>query len=522
MRLAAIDIGSNSIHMVIADVTADGGIIVVERAKEMVRLARGVFTDGRISHESMDLGIRALRTFARLARARRAQRLRAVATSAVREARNGADFIRRAREETGIRAKIISGREEARLIYRAASHSLELHGSPYLLIDIGGGSVELVFVREGRPVWLESLPLGVARLTEQFLGTDPPTPKQRRRLKSRVAEELGHRLADVREAGTTLAVGTSGTIQTVLAMVRAARGDEVGRLHGAVASTKEISALRREVLAHNAAARLDLPGMDAKRVDLMPAAVLLVDSILRRAGVTELLGCTWALREGILLDLAGVPIASFTENTAVRRRSVDALATRFAGENSHGRQTARLALRLFDATAGALRLPAESRELLEYAALLHDIGRAIDHERHHRHSAYLIRHAELLDFDAEEVDVIAQVAQGHRKQTPKRSDPEFQALPRATRRVVRMLAALLRLADALDRTHFGVIKDLSCKLSGRRLGIDIYTNGDTAELEMWAAERRVEALARLLERPVLLRARPGRALGVTSRVHVAG
>jgi exopolyphosphatase/guanosine-5'-triphosphate,3'-diphosphate pyrophosphatase len=522
MRLAAIDIGSNSIHMVIADVTADGGITVVERAKEMVRLARGVFTSGRISRDSMELGIRALRTFARLARARNAERVRAVATSAVRDARNGEAFIQRVREETGIRAKIISGREEARLVYRAASHSLGLHGVPYLLIDIGGGSVELAFVRDGRPVWLESLPLGVARLTEQFLLTDPPTPKQRKRLRSHLGEALSEQLVKVREGGGRLAVGTSGTIHTILAMVLAARGDETGRLHGAVASTKEITQLRRAVLTHDAAARLELPGIDAKRLDLMPAAVLLMESILHHAGASELTGCTWALREGILLDLAGVPTGGAAEIAAVRRRSVDALATRFAGDDAHGRQAARLALCLFDATAETLQLPPESRELLEYAALLHDIGRTIDHERHHLHSAYLIRHAELLDFDPEEIDIIAQVAQGHRKQTPKRSDPELQGLPRGTRRVIRALAVLLRLADALDRTHFGVIKDIVCRLTERRLTVDIYANGDRADLEIWAAQRRSEALARMIDRPIVVRARTRKGAVGWGRAHATG
>lgn len=507
VRLAAIDIGSNSVHMVIADVAADGTITVVERAKEMVRLGRGVFTSGRLSRDTMDLAVRTLRAFARLARARGARRLRAVATSAVREARNGPAFVDTVQRETGIRVRVITGRAEARLIQRAVTHSLGLDGSPYLFLDVGGGSVELGLVHQGRPLWLESMPLGVARLTEQFLGTDPPTPRERKRLKAHLEGELRDTLRRARRSRPIRAVGTSGTVNTLVAMACTARGDDGGHLHGMSAGTDEIVDLRRQVLAHDSAGRLDLPGMDAKRVDLMPAAVLLAAAILQGASVPELVACTWALREGILLDLAGVPAASGGSRADVRRRSVEALASHFASDNAHGRHTARLAVRLFDATARALKLPRESRELLEYAAHLHDIGRAIDHDRHHLHSAYLIRNGELLGFSHAEIEFIARIAQGHRKQPPKRHGPELQGLPAPLRRAVRPSATLLRLADALDHTHFSVIKDLSCSLTRSRLKVEVDSGGENANLELWAAHRRIDGLARLLHRPVVLRLR---------------
>jgi exopolyphosphatase/guanosine-5'-triphosphate,3'-diphosphate pyrophosphatase len=507
VRLATIDIGSNSIHLVIADVAADGGITVVERAKEMVRLGRGVFITGRISREAMDLGVRTLRRFARLARVRRAERIRAVATSAVREAQNGDVLVTRARREAGLQVKVISGREEARLVYRAAAHSLGLDGSPYLLVDVGGGSVELVLVRAGGPLWFHSLPLGVARLTEQFLPMDPPAAKQRKQLVAYLEDALHDPLRDVRRLGTTRAVGTSGTVHALVGMVHAA--DEHVRLHGTSVTRRDIAHVRRLVLGCGPRKRLALPGMDPKRADLMPAAVILLETILRGGRIDELVACTWALREGILLDLARVPMMGETSREQIRRRSVEGLGRRFAGENAHGNQTARLAAILFDATAPALGLPAESRELLEHAALLHDIGRAIDHEEHHQHSAYLIRNAELLGFDPEEIDTIAAIARGHRKQTPKRSHPELRGLRGTPRRTVRTLALLLRLADALDRTHFGVVKDLSCSLTDASLVVDVDTGGENADLELWAANRRVGALSRLLERPVVLRQRTG-------------
>src|SRR5436309_3062941 len=382
VRLAAIDVGSNSVHLVVADVSADGRVEVVDRVKEMVRLGRRTFTTGRLPRAAMDLAVGAVKTFARLARARRVVRVRAVATSAVREARNGLTFVRRLRRETGLPVKVITGAEEARLIFRAAQHALGLHGGPHLLLDLGGGSVELVLVHEGKPVWLRSLALGAARLSERFLGGDPPTPRQVQRLERHLAHEMGDLLMAARHAGLVRAIGTSGTVNTLVAMARAARGDDVGRLHGASATAAELARLRRRLLALPASKRAELPGMDSKRVDLMPAAAVLVDFVVARAGAPELVACGWALREGVLLDLAGSSRARLPTPDGQRRRSVEALGARFAGTNGHGQQVARLALALFDATAPALGLPAASRELLEYAALLHDIGHAIDHDRH--------------------------------------------------------------------------------------------------------------------------------------------
>src|SRR5438874_2219892 len=391
VRLTAIDVGSNSVHVVVADVSADGRVEVVDRVKEMVRLGRHTFTTGRLPSAAMDRAVGAVKTFARLAHARRVVRMRAVATSAVREARNGMAFVRRLRGETGLPVKVITGAEEARLIFRAAQHALGLQGGPHLLLDVGGGSVALV----------------------------------------------------------------------------------------------------------------------------------LADFVLARTGAAELMACAWALREGVLLDLAGVrrdPVAGAERD---RRRAVEALAGRFAGANPHGRHVARLALALFDGTAAALGLPARARELLHHAALLHDIGHAIDHNRHHHHSCYLIRNVELVAFDPLEIEIIAQVVRGHRKQVPKLADPEVQALPRAARRVVRGLAALLRTADALDRTHFSAVRRLRVALSAARLVIEIEADAEEAELELWAAERRADLLARLLDRPVLLR-RPRHRAAALPQLRASG
>jgi exopolyphosphatase/guanosine-5'-triphosphate,3'-diphosphate pyrophosphatase len=504
VRLAAIDLGSNSVHMVIADVSADGRIEVVDRVKEMVRLGRRAFTTGALTGDTTELAARAVATFGRLARARQVHRLRAVATSAVREARNGETFVRRLKRETGLPIEIISGLDEARLIFRAVRHAMGLEGGPYLLVDVGGGSVELTLVEDGKPLWMRSVPLGVARLTERFLPKDPPTGRQVRALERHVARTIGDLLDRARRRGVVAAIGTSGTINTLVSMARMARGQDPGRLHGAVATREELHALRRRVLATDAGPRADLPGMDTKRVDLMPAAAVLVDAILARTRVSHMTVCGWALREGVLLELAGVDGVGVGTRLG-RRRAVVALAHRYASDNRHGRHVAELATALFDGLGPALGLPPVGRELLEYAALLHDIGHAVDHDRHQRHSYYLIKNSDLLGFDPDEIEVIAQVARGHRKQVPKPSAPELQALPSRMRKLARGLAALLRVADALDRTHFGVVKSVNVVKASGRIVLDVATGGENPELELWATERRVDLLSRLLDRPVVVR-----------------
>lgn len=504
MRLAAIDLGTNSVHMVIADVTRGGNIQVVDRVKETVRLGRGVFLTGRLSKPAMDLAVQALVNFRRLLEFRNVERIRAVATSAVREAQNRNAFIRRIRSRTGIDVEIISGAEEARLIFLAARHALTLGSEhPCLLVDIGGGSIELVLARDGEPVWMRSLRLGVARMTEQFLTRDPPTATQVRDFEAHLESEMGDLLGDARRSGVQRAIGTSGTINTLVAMARSARGEESGRLHGASAASAEIARIRRKVLKLKTPGRMDLPGMDAKRADQIPAAAILTDFIMKRSGASELFACGWALREGVLLDLAG--LANREAARGARGHSVSALARKFQGDDPHGPQVARLALDIFDATAPSLGLTPVARELLEYAALLHDIGHYIDHDRHNRHSYYMITSADLLGFEPWEIQVLALISRGHRRQGSGFDSPELRTLTSDRRRTARGLAAILRVADALDRSHFGVVRSIKTRLSPGRLTIDADCGAEGAELELWTCKRRTDLLAKLLGRRVIVR-----------------
>lgn len=503
MRLAAIDVGTNSVHMVIADVDHDGRMTVVDRIRETVGLGHRVFVTGRLAEEPMDLAVRALDNFARFIGRHRVERVRAVATCAVREADNREDFIRRIRRETGIRAEVISGVEEARLVFIAARHAMGLRGGPCLLVDVGGGSVQLVLVADGEPLWMRSFGIGISRVSDRFLRHDPPHPREVREAEAYLKDAMYPPLLDARRHGVERAVGTSGTINAMVAMASVARGDEMGRLHGASASAAEIAQLKSKVLTRTVAERTRLAGMEPRRADQMPAAAILAGHVLRHSRAPQLVACTWGLREGLLLELAG--LAGRRSIAEVRRHSVEALATKFQGTNIHGRTVAKLAQQLFEATAPALRLPVTSRELLEYAALLHDIGHVVGHERHHRHSYYLIRNAELLGFDPDEIEAIGQAACGHRGQSARLDLPELRPLPAAKQRLVRAMAAIVRVADALDRSHAGMVRNIKVSTSANHLTIVIDAARDKAGLELWACGKKTSLLSKLLGRPVLVR-----------------
>jgi exopolyphosphatase / guanosine-5'-triphosphate,3'-diphosphate pyrophosphatase len=501
MRIAAIDVGSNSIHMVVAEVEKDGRFQVLDRAKEMVRLGHGALNSGRLSATSIAAGIRTLAAFRRLAERQGAQRFKAVATSAVREAVNGGDFIERAEREVGLRVKVIPGREEARLIYLGVRQAVDLRGAATLIADAGGGSLELVLAEDERPVALHSLKLGVARLSERFVGAEAPGGQGMARLERYLAAQLEPVLAPMATRGVRRLVGTAGTLLNLIGMAAYQRGESPdGQLNRCVATAEDVAGLRRLIAKADRAERLRIKGLDAKRVDFIVPGVCLADYLLRRLDAKEIVACTWGLREGVLLDFIArhrSGIAEIENFADPRHRSVARFVRHLGGAEAHGQHVAHLALQLYDQLHARLRLDAEAREWLEFAALLHDVGHHIDHENHHRHAYYLITNGELLGFSRDELEVIGLVARYHRKGTPKASDPAYAALPRARRHAVRTLSGILRLADALDRSHYGVVRAVTAVPRGVRLTLQLHA-ADDAELETWEARRRVHLLEKVL------------------------
>jgi exopolyphosphatase/guanosine-5'-triphosphate,3'-diphosphate pyrophosphatase len=502
MRVAAVDVGSNSIHMVVAQVESDGRFRVLDRAKDMVRLGSQTLSKGQLSKDAIEAGVRTLGAFRTLADRQGVSRVKAVATSAVREASNGGDFIERVQKDVGWRLKVIPGREEARLIYLGVRHAIDLSGKPALIADVGGGSVELILVRDGEAVSLETVKLGVARLSERFLDGDPPSAKELGELDSHLVEQLDPVLERLGRQRIRRVIGTSGTLLNLISIAGHLRGEPPnGHLNNFVVEPDEIAKVRRFLAKSTRAERLRLKGLDAKRADLIVAGASLAEFILERVGAKQLIACTWSLREGVLLDFIyrhrrGIEEAETFE--APRRRSVARLARHLGETSEHGPQVARLALRLYDQLEADLHLEPPAREWLEFAALLHDVGHHIDHKSHHKHSHYLITNGELLGFQREELEIIGLTARYHRKAAPKDSDTEFKALPRNERQTVRALSALLRVADALDRSHYGAVRDVTVLRANDHLTLQLDTGGQDAALELWEAQQRVGLLEDVL------------------------
>jgi exopolyphosphatase/guanosine-5'-triphosphate,3'-diphosphate pyrophosphatase len=473
-RLAAIDIGSNSIHMVVAETTQGGGYRLLGREREMVRLGKTGLSEGALSEAAMRDGLEALAKMTTIARLKGAERVVAVATSAVRESANGADFLARVKALTGLDVQLLTGVEEGRLIYRAVREVVDLGtgtAATAAIVDIGGGSTEWIATRGGEIEQVVSLTLGSLRCSADLKG-DPPIPASIDRLRRRIQKRIGE---TVPKGPVDRLVATSGTA--------AACADLID--HFAARPRKELSGVLREVRAKELGLLIerlrplkrrqiaDLPNVGGPRSESLLAGAILLQELVAHGGVDRFQVCDRALREGLVLAALNQPIPAASEPRDLRRRQVLQLAERAETVYRHNLQTARLALRLFDVTASLHGLGTREREWLEYAALLHDIGYSIHYRGHHKHAYYLITNAVLDAFDQREVEVIAHVARYHRGASPKASHPTFAALKPWQQRTIRKLAALLRVADSLDRTHASRIEEIYCSIRGRKVTLEL-------------------------------------------------
>jgi exopolyphosphatase/guanosine-5'-triphosphate,3'-diphosphate pyrophosphatase len=505
MRLAAIDIGTNSLHMIVVRIRPDLSFEIIDREKDMVRLGAGGLDGRALTPRAMQTALQVLSKFRRLAESHQVEKIEAVATSAVREAENGGEFLQAIIAQTGIRARVISGTQEARLIHLAAAYGVGLAGQVGVTIDIGGGSVEVTqgtgqSMRDGR-----SFKVGVIRLTERFVKSDPISKGEERKLVRHVDSELRDYLKSIVESGYDRVIGTSGSILSI-GMIAAATEDGVppGSIRNRRVSAKQIHRVRKMLSELSMQKRLAIPGLEARRADISVAAAILIDTILRRLGADQITLCDMSLREGIVLDYIArhrKEIARSERYPDVRRRSVIELAERCNYAPDHAQQITRLTLQLFDATRGIHALTDREREWLEYAAVLHDVGVHISYERHHRHSYYLIRNGDLRGFEPRDVETIALIARYHRRAVPARGHEGYRSLGKRRRGVIRTLAAMLRFVETLDRSHSQVVNALHVIDRGDDLLVQLKTRGD-AELELWAASRHVAPLEDALGKPL--------------------
>jgi exopolyphosphatase/guanosine-5'-triphosphate,3'-diphosphate pyrophosphatase len=526
MRIATIDIGTNSIHMVIADTLSPGAFEVVDREREVVQIGRGSFRTGRLRRDAIARSVDALARFVQLARRLRSDRILCTATAAVREARNGGTFVEEARTRAGISPRVIPADEEGRLIYLAVNAALELGPKPSLIVDIGGGSMQLVVGDRTRLHVATSAPLGALRLSELLLDSDPPSRNDLARLRRHIRRESADAMERVSRHRPCRVYGSSGSIHALAHLDHwASHGAELPHINGYRLGREPLARLTRRLSRMSLAEREQLPGLDARRARIIVPGALALLHVLEVVGADDITLSDYGVREGLVTDYMASNPAEVEELAPIgdlRLRSVVQLLGKFQEYGPHPRHVAFLAMALWDQLRRAHRLPPETRDLLHYAALLHDVGAALNFDNHDEHSAYMIRNGKLRGLSSLEVQVVACIARYHAKGRPGKEDPSYHGLPKPWRHAVQWLAAMLRIAEALDRSHYQLIRGVRLVRRGARLSILVTARRD-AQLELWAARRRTGLLAELLAdgqapRPVGVRLDPAASgTGRTSR-----
>ena len=493
MKLGVIDIGSNSIKLLIAETVAGGATEFRRLAsvKEPVRLGRETLRAGHLSDAAIARAGDAIARFREQTNGAGVEHLYAIATASVREADNAAQFVAEIRRRTKVEVEVLSGVEEARLIGLAAWRGLmksDAGDEALVNIDIGGGSTEITLVEAGEPAELFSVKAGAVRATESFVTTDPPKRGDLRRLRDEIAGAFEGPAREMRGARWNLASGTSGTIVAIGEALRSdiarddSRKNDNGKNGGRADQTKPDSVFTSATINIDALARFNARmaratlaerreerGISQQRAEIIIAGGTILEEAMRALGIQNLLTTDWALREGVVVDrlreMEAERLPPVPDSEDPRLRSVRSVGERFRYEADHARRVAHLAERIFDQTIALHRLTRHHRTLLAAAALLHDVGYAVAHDSHHKHSQYIIRNAELTGFTETERAIISLVARYHRRALPKDRHADFAALDLAARDMIWRLGGILRIAEALDRHHDGRVRDVTCHIA---------------------------------------------------------
>ncbi len=502
--IAFIDIGTNSVRLLVVRIHPNHSYTVLTQLKHTVRLGEGEFDDHCLQPPAIDRGVLVCQQFATLARASGAEEIIAVATAATREAKNQRDFLDRLRQEAQLDVRVVSGLEEARLIYLGVASGVHLENKQALFVDIGGGSTEIIVGDQYDHCYLNSLKLGAIRLTaEQLPGGDGPVSTQAyERLRRYVHHNMVHMLRELRGYPIDLAIGSSGTIEN-LAEVAARMYLKRERQPDDVLSRVHLQQLLPVLCSLSLEERRKVPGLNAARADIIIAGAVILQTLMEAVGVRSVRVTDRGLRDGLLVDyLVRQAHAPLIEEASVRKRSVLQFGRACQFNESHARLTAQLALSLFDSgrAAGLHRLGDWERELLEYAALLHHIGAFVTFSNYQAHTYYLIRNAELLGFDQTEIAMMATAALYHRKSLPRKKHPEYAALNKRSQQIVRRLSALLRLAECLDRSQAGHVSDACFEaISSKRVRLNLQATQD-CHIEVWGVEKHLDAFEKVFER----------------------
>lgn len=508
---AAIDIGTNSFHLVVAKVNEKGAIKILTREKEVVRLGKSSAEMKYLSEDAMQRGITTLKRFKLICDSFDAG-VRAVATSATREALNKNEFIDRVFDSTKIKIEIVSGFEEARLIYLGVLQALPVFNEKILLIDIGGGSTEFLIGEKGNVLYANSIKIGAVRLTEKYFTDGKFRKTNIDEARMYVKSIINPVIREIIEYNFKNAVGTSGTITNIGMIINAEEQNIVDEQfnYNSFSYNKEslYKTLKRITKCEKVSDIKEIKGLDQDRTDIITAGAIILEQIFLELKLENITLSNFSLREGILLDTIDKEHNTLLKEdlSDIRYRSIINLAENCRYDKPHSEQVLKLSLRIFGQIAKDYNLTGKDEEYLEAAAILHDIGHSLSHSQHHRHSYYLIRNCELLGFNDEDIEIIANTARYHRKSNPKIKHENFNKLSPKNKDRVKKLSSILRIADGLDRGHNSVIKDVNVEIYEKEFHFIVKTENNTnPELEIWGANMRKDLFEEVFGKEVLIK-----------------
>ncbi len=488
-RIAAIDIGSNSIKLAVIEAAASDSFTVLLQERERVRLGQGTLRNHLLSGEAIERSAEAIAKFRSIAENREVGRIIAVATASVREAANAAEFVREVAERTGVHVEILSSIEEARLIGIATFQNIGKKGGSLLNIDIGGGSTELSLMIDSNPDYLYSMKLGAVGLTERFIFSNPPKEKELKALQTEIRSALQRPTRELKSKNWQISTGTSGTILNLASLLNFQTTQSINKM--AEISLKRLVGLNQMLARITNEERGKLPDISPQRADVIVAGGQILEGVMRALKIQTLQPCNFALREGVIIDYLreleteSMPPVPDVQDSNLK--GIFAIGRRFGYEENHALQVAQLAEKIFDSVAPAYKLERHQRTLLSAAALLHDVGFHISHDSHQKHTFYLIKHSEITGFSEAEKHLIANIARYHRGSLPAKKHTDFMDLSEQDRDLVWKLGAILRLADAFDRSYESRIIDLKLTGSRRILNLELISDKPHAN-ELVAAE----------------------------------
>lgn len=502
-RYAAVDIGSNSVRMMAAEVN-QGETRILAEDRQVTRLGESVFRSGKIAKDALDFLCANLSRMAATCSRLDVIALRAVATSAVRDASNQEEFLQRASSALGTNVEVISGPEEARLIHLGVEARWPRPKERTLIVDVGGGSAELIVSQGGQLIDAISKPLGAVRLTEVFIENDPPKAEELNRLRDYIDEKL---ISFHKQHGSEKfdrAVATSATAAAIVSAVNNVprlKRDEADRIRASISQVRELcTVLARSDLA----ARRKLTGIGPRRAEIVIAGTMVFLRTLELFRHRSLFYCTAGVRDGIIADLAARGVGrELSQLSREQRHVTEAIAKRYGVSIKHARHVACLGHRLFEILQPVHQLAPPAGKLLEAAAYLHDVGHFVSSTGHHKHSAYLIANSDLPGFTDQERLTIAALCRFHRKSMPQPRHAQFQSLDNESKRTVLRLTPLLRIADALDRGHEQRVQDVAVEHRDGNINVLIRTDAD-AGLELWAANEAADAFLEVYAQPIFV------------------